>query len=315
VALALAGGLAAARPAMAERLAFVLNSADASISEIDIDTHKEVRRLPVLREPHHTALTPDGRSLLVGDTTGNQAFFYDPQTGLMQKRITLSDPYQLQFSPDGHYLTVAGLARDQIDIYDAASMTLLHRIPAKSMPSHINFSPDSSVTYVSLQDTGELVAIETGSGKVLWTSKVGSTPAGVLWHDGRLLVGVMGTTYVAVVNPADGAVERKIEMAPGPHNLFQWPSKRLLLVTCRVSGYIEQLDWDTLNVVRTYHLAGGPDDMVMAPDGRIWATLRWRQHVAILDLASGGTEFIPTGRSPHGIWLNTNMPAHQVSMR
>ena len=315
LALGTAAATVAAGPAQAAGIAFVLNSADASISEFDTVTHKEIRRIPVLREPHHMALTPDGRSLVVGDTAGNAAFFLDAQTGAMQRHVPLSDPYQLQYSPDGRYLTVAGLARDQVDIYDAATLTLQHRVPARSMPSHINYSPDSTVAYVSLQDTGKLIAIETASGKVLWTTDVGSTPAGVLWHNGKILVGVMGTTYVAEVNPADGHLDRKLEMAPGPHNLFVSPSRKLLYVTCRVSGTIEQLDWDTLGIVKTFHVAGGPDDIVIAPDGKLWATLRWRQKVAIIDPATSAVSFIPTGRSPHGIWLNTTAAPRQLSMR
>ena len=161
--LIVTGAIAAVPAAMAHAtgIAFVLNSADASISEFDIDTHKEIRRIPVLREPHHMALTPDGRSLVVGDTSGNAAFFLDAQTGEMQRHVPMSDPYQLQYSPDGRYLTVAGLARDQIDIYDAKTLALLHRVPAASMPSHMNYAPDSSVVYVSLQSTGKLIAIET----------------------------------------------------------------------------------------------------------------------------------------------------------
>ncbi|NPD69257.1 PQQ-binding-like beta-propeller repeat protein [Lichenicola cladoniae] len=310
-----AGTALVAAPAKAARIAFVLNSADASISEFDIDTHKEIRRIPVLREPHHMAMTPDGRSLVVGDTSGNAAFFLDAQTGELQRHITMSDPYQLQYSPDGRYLTVAGLARDQVDIYDAATLALLHRIPAASMPSHINYAPDSSVAYVSLQATGELMAIETKTGHVLWTTKVGSTPAGVLWHNGKILVGVMGTTYVAVVDPADGHVDRKLEMAPGPHNLFVSPSRHLLYVTCRVSGTIEQLDWDNLGIVRSWHVPGGPDDIVIAPDGKLWATLRWRQKVAIIDPAGGPISYIATGRSPHGIWLNTSYTPQKLSAR
>ncbi|WP_428376302.1 PQQ-binding-like beta-propeller repeat protein [Lichenicoccus sp.] len=297
-----------------ERLAFVLNSADASISEIDIDSRQEVRRIPVLREPHHMATTPDGRSLVVGDTAGNALFFLDPVTGAMQRRITVSDPYQISYSPDGRWLTVAGLARNQVDIYDAASMTLAHRVPAKAMPSHINYAPDSSTVYVSLQDSGRLMAIETATGRVRWDSKVGSTPAGVLWHEGHVLVANMGTDFVAVVDPADGHVEREIHMAAGPHNLFITPDHKRLYVTCRVSGTIEQLDWNSLDVVRSYRLPGGPDDIVFGPDGSMWATLRWRQHVAVLDLASGRYTTIATGRSPHGIWLNTALPGRRISM-
>ena len=292
-----------------QRLAFVLNSAGASISEIDIDSRREVRRLPVLREPHHMAVTPDGRSLVVGDTAGNALFFLDPLTGAVQRRIAVSDPYQLSYSPDGRWLTIAGLARDQVDIYDVATMTLAHRVRTGSMPSHINYAPDSAVAYVSLQGSGALIAIETATGRVRWQSPVGSTPAGVLWHQGRILVGAMGTDYVAVVDPADGHVERRLHMAPGPHNLFASPSRKLLFVTCRVSGTIEQLDWNTLSILRSYQLPGGPDDIVFGPNDTIWATLRWRQHVAVLDLATGAASFIPTGRSPHGIWLNTALGA------
>ena len=54
-------------PAAASGLAFVINSGGASISLVDMSSQKELRRIPVLREPHHVALSPDGRSLLVGD--------------------------------------------------------------------------------------------------------------------------------------------------------------------------------------------------------------------------------------------------------
>jgi len=308
-------GLLAAHAAHAERLAFVLNSADASISEFNIDTQQEVRRVPVLREPHHTAPSPDGKYLLVGDTSGNMVFFLDVATGERVKQIPIVDPYQIQFSPDGHYFSVAGIARNQIDIYDARdNFKLLHRVPASAMPSHMNYSPDSSVVYVSLQDTGKLTAVETATGNVLWTTDVGSTPAGVLWHNDRLLVGVMGTNYVAVVDPTDGHLERKVEMAPGPHNLFVSPDNKRLYVTCRVSGVIEQLDWNTLDIVKSFKVPGGPDDIVFAPDGKMWATLRWRQHVAVINTEDGTYTTIRTGRSPHGIWLNTNEPGVHVSM-
>ena len=76
LALLLLPAAATARP-----LAFVINSSEASVSLIDMDTHAEIKRIPVLREPHHMALSPDGASLLVGDTAGNAVFMLDPNTG------------------------------------------------------------------------------------------------------------------------------------------------------------------------------------------------------------------------------------------
>ena len=301
LALLVLPGLAAARP-----LAFVINSNEASVSLIDLDTKAEVSRLPVLREPHHMALTPDGASLLVGDTSGNAVFFLDPKTGALQRQATMSDPYQLQYSPDGKWLTVAGLARNQIDIYDAATLTLAHRIPAASMPSHINYSPDSATAYVSLQGTDSLVAIDVRTGDVKWKAPVGKTPAGVLWLDGKLLVGIMGADYVAVVDPANGAVERRVQTARGAHNLFVSPDGHVLYVCNRVDGSISVLDPKTLAVRSRIAMPGGPDDMDFAPDGKIWVTRRWAHTVALLDPATRQLTTVETGRSPHGIWLNTH---------
>src|SRR5882724_5825219 len=97
--VAMSNGLAAG-------VAFVVNSTSASISVIDMSTRRELRRVPALREPHHLMLSPDGKSLLVGDTAGNQMLFLDPRTGEVQRRLPIADPYQLGFSPDGKFLVV-----------------------------------------------------------------------------------------------------------------------------------------------------------------------------------------------------------------
>ncbi len=300
--------LLCARPgiALAAHLAFVINSNDATISVLDVDTHKEVRRIPVLREPHHMALSPDHHSLLVGDTAGNALFLLDPRTGEVQRQVVASDPYQVEYSPDGKWLTVTGLARNQVDIYDAASLRLVHRIPASAMPSHINYSPDSSTVFISLQENDSLLAVAVASGQVLWRTRVGRTPAGVLWHDGKVLVGLMGQGDIAVVDPVDGHVERLVPTGRGAHVMFVPPDRSVIYATNRVDGTISVLDPKTLAVQRTLHVPGGPDDIDFAPDGKLWATLRWRQAVAVIDPASGAVETIPVGRSPHGIWLNTH---------
>ena len=292
--------------ASAADLAFVINSNDASLSLLDLKTHQEIRRIPMLREPHHMALTPDHRSMVIGDTAGNALFFLDPQTGAVQRQAVISDPYQLQYSPDGRYLTVAGLARNQIDIYDAKSLALLHRIPARSMPSHLNYSPDSGRVFVSLQGTNALIAIETATGRVLWNTKVGRTPAGVLWNRGKLLVGIMGEAHFAVVDPADGHVERTIPTGRGAHTMFLTHDGKLIYATNRIDGTLTVIDLKTMAVLRSIRMPGGPDDLDFAPDGKIWAALRFAQAVAVYDPATGAVDRIPVGRSPHGIWLNTH---------
>src|SRR5579859_7940299 len=292
-----------ANVAFAAGLAYVVNSGAASISLIEMSTEKELRVIPLLREPHHLALSPDGKSLLVGDTVGNEMFFFDPTTAALQKRLPVADPYQLAFSPNGKFLVVNGLARNQVDVYDAASMQLLKRFPIASMPSHLDYAPDSSRVFVSLQGTDSLVAIDLNRLEVLWKVKIGSTPAGVMWHNGKVLVADMGTDYVAVTEPSDGRVVERIHTGKGAHNLFLSPDRKIIWVNNRVGGTTTSVDATTLAVIRTYRIPGGPDDIAFAPDGKLWITRRWAEKVAVLDPQTGDYQTIDVGRSPHGIFL------------
>jgi YVTN family beta-propeller protein len=162
------------------------------------------------------------------------------------------------------------------------------------------------MVFVSLQGTDRLVALNLKTMSVAWNEPVGKTPAGVMWHNGRVLVGIMGADYVAVVNPADGQVVGKIHTGRGAHNLFASPDGKLIYVTNRVDGTIDTLDAKTLAMVHTYKIPGGPDDIDFAPDGRMWVTRRFAQKVAVVNLATGDYDTIAVGRSPHGIWLNTH---------
>jgi DNA-binding beta-propeller fold protein YncE len=296
-------------PSLAAGLAFVINSGSASISLIDLGTHKELSRVPALREPHHWALSPDGKSLVVGDSAGNALLLLDPATGALQRRVTVPDPYQLGFSPDGKFLVVNGLARNQVDIYDARSFALVKRFPIRSMPSHLAFAPDSSRVFVTLQGTDRLVAFDLTAMRRLWDMPVDSTPAGVLWHDGHLLVADMGTDHLVELDPADGRVLRRIVTGKGAHNLFLSPDGRVIWVNNRVAGTTEELDARTLAPIRSFHISGGPDDLAFAPDGKVWITRRFAESVAVLDPASGVVATIPAGRSPHGIFLNPSAPS------
>lgn len=299
-------------PAWAGGIAFVLNSGSASISVIDMATQKEVRRIATLREPHHLALSPDGKSLLVGDTAGNQMMFLDPDSGEIQARLPVADPYQLGFSPDGKFLVVNGLARDQVDCYDAGSMKLLKRFRVVATPSHLAFRPDSAMVYVSLQDSDKLVAIDLRSMTVSWTVPVGKTPAGVMWLNGKVLVADMGTDHIAVVDPADGKELAQVPTGKGAHNLFLSPDRKILWVNNRAGGTTVSLDAATLKPIRSYAIPGGPDDMDFAPNGKLWITRRWAETVAVLDPVSGSYQVIQVGRSPHGLFLNPKAPSPAV---
>ena len=296
--------LLAPTPALSAGAVLVMNSGEASLSVLDLASARELKRIPVLREPHHTMLTPDGSELLVGDTVANEVLAFDPATFELRRRVTVSDPYQIGFSPDGQLFVVNGLARAQVDFCDPHSFKLIKRLALKSMPSHMAFAPDSSSVFITLQGTSKLAAIDLHTLAVRWLADTGPAPAGVLWNMGRLLVANMGADDVSVIDPATGRTERRIRTGKGAHQLFPSPDGRVIYVNNRVDGTVVTLDATTLAVIRTYKLPGGPDDIVFAPDGLLWLTLRFTHKVAVLDPVTAAVTTIAVGRSPHGIFLN-----------
>lgn len=286
-------------------IAIVLNSGGATVSIIDMKTRRVLREEPTFREPSHWALTPDRQKLLIADSSGNALFFLDPATGRELGHKLIPDPYQLWFSPDGKYLTITCLRLNHVDVYHTDSLTLAHRFRAGSMPSHLGYTPDSKTVFVSMQDSGTLVAIDLASMTVRWHTKVGKTPAGVMWHDGVVLVGIMGSNNVAVVDPANGKLLHRITTDRGAHNLFLTPDRSRIFVTNRVAGSLSVLDAKTLAVVKRIPMPGGPDDLCFAPDGKLWIALRFASRVAVYDPATDATDHISVGRSPHGIYVST----------
>ncbi len=308
----LLGGIAAAAalPARGQPLSarpglvYVLNSRDATISVLDAATGAEKAKVPTLREPHHLVYTPDRRENIVGDSAGNEFQFLDPSTAAVTRRMRSSNPYHLLYSPDRRMLTVASLRRDQIDIYDAATLELRHRLSVPDMPSHIAWSPDSRVTWVTLQGNSRVAAVEAATGRLMWTQPTGKTPAGIVF-DARhgLLVANMGEDNVTVQSPQDGRIVARVRTGAGAHNVFPSPDGLFHYVTNRVANTITALDAATLAAVRSFRAPGAPDCLDFSADGRqLWFTQRVANRVGVIDVEMGAViANIGVGRSPHGI--------------
>jgi DNA-binding beta-propeller fold protein YncE len=306
-ALPFAGLTLPAFAAAGRKLAMVMNSGEASVSIIDMDSRQVLNTVPTLREPSHWALSPDRAKLYIADASGNSLFILDPETGAPLGHRVIADPYQLGYTPDDKYLVVNALRLNHVDVYDAATLALVKRFSPGSMPSHLDFSPDGKWAFCSCQGGDTLFSFDIGTLAPRWTVKVGPTPAGVLWLNGKVLVAIMGSDHVVEVDPSTGTLGRRVVTGKGAHNLFLTEDAATLYVSNRLGGSLTALDPATLAVRRSYTLPGGPDDIGIAPDGKLWVALRFAETVAVLDPATGAYDSIPVGRSPHGIFLNTEL--------
>jgi len=307
----LAGLVLAGASALAHaEVALVLNSADATVSVIDKATYTELRRVPVGKEPHHLIGHPDDKSVIVASAAGNELFFLDPLTGDVQKRIKdIIDPYHLSFSPDRKWFVTAANRLDHVDQY-TADFKLVKRYPLPKVPSHISFNADSTMAFVTLQESDQVAAIDLVKQEVAWVHKVGRQPAGI-WttpDDKHLLVGIMGKDYVEVIDWRARKTVGTIKTGTGAHAVAPMGDRKHLFVSNRAANTISIIDMDTLSVVRSFATPSGPDCMEVSKDGKeLWVTARWARVVAVIDIASGKViKTVPVGRSPHGVWFRSH---------
>ena len=164
----------------------VLNSAGNTVSLIDPRTYKETARLPIGKQPHHMMATPDDDALLVGSTSSNELYFVDRKTGAITTKMPMQDPYQLGFSPDRKWFVTTALRMNYVDIYAGDEIIgkkltarPIKRVRTGSMPSHLAFSGDSKLIYVTEQGADTVSVIDLATQRVLQTIQVGDEPAGV----------------------------------------------------------------------------------------------------------------------------------------
>lgn len=293
------------------KLAIVLNSGEATVSLIDMQTRKVTKTFYVGKEPHHLMMTPDEKTLLVANAVGDDIALLNPLSGEITGRIPkIIDPYQIGYSPNNKWFVAAANRLDRVDIYAAngADFKLAKSIPAAKTPSHIAFTADSKLAFVTLQDSAEVVAIDLDKQVIVWRMQTGPVPAGV-WmtpNDQYLLVGITGADYVQAIDWRNQKEIKRIKTGNGAHNFRPMGDKKHVFVTNRVANSISLLNMQTLEKIGDITgLPAGPDDMELTPDGKtLWVTLRFSKRVGVIDVPSMKLiDVISVGRSPHGVFF------------
>jgi len=309
-------GVAQATKRAEPTLAVVLNSGDASVSLVDMKTRTVTQTIPIGKEPHHVMLTPDEKTLLIANAMGNDIALMNPLTGEVTGRIPkIIDPYHIGYSPDNRWFITAANRLDRVDIYSAngADLKLAKTIAVGKTPSHIAFTADSKLAFVTMQDSNELAAIDLVNHTLLWKMPTGPAPAG-LWMtpgDQYLLVGITGGDYVQVLDWRNRREVKKIFTGKGAHNFRPQGDRKHVFVTNRIASSISLINMQTLEKVGDItNLPAGPDDMELTPDGKqLWVTFRFARKAGVIDVPSMKLmSVIPVGKSPHGIFFHPRAP-------
>ena len=132
-----------------DRLIWVVNPANDSVSVIRPDTNTRLAKIPVGDDPQSIALTPDNRYAYVANAAGNSVSVIqidDPAWGTFSAKViatltTGAEPWDVVCSPDGQRIFVANSGQDTITVIDVSTRTVLGHVDLRNSPAN---DPDRS---------------------------------------------------------------------------------------------------------------------------------------------------------------------------
>ncbi len=205
-----------------DRLIWVVNPDDNSVSVIRPDNHTRLAKISVGLEPQSIALTPDGQYAYVANAAGNSvtvirilnstfnmfSAVVDTTAGVNGHITTGAEPWNVVTSPDGLRVFVANSAQDTITVINATTRTIIGHVDLRNSIAN---DPDRSRHF---QPRG--LAVTLDNTKLYLTRFLSFTKAGGRQGDD---LGKEGLVAVLNINTASTflsgyTVARTVALAP-----------------------------------------------------------------------------------------------------
>jgi YVTN family beta-propeller protein len=220
----------------------VLNKSEASASLIDIDSGKEVARVPTGDGPHEVAISPDGRTAVVCDygvrgTPGNTLTVIDVESAQSTKSIDLGDysrPHGIVYLRSGDRVVVTAEGQKALIIVDVDKGKVVQAIDTAQEVSHmVALTPDEKRAFVANIGSGSMTASDLEKGERSANVETGEGAEGIdVTPDGKhVWVTNRGADTISVLDAQSLEVVKTVESASFPIRAKVTPDGKWVLVT------------------------------------------------------------------------------------
>ena len=268
--------------------------------------------------PAATALSPDGRYLAVADQD-----YYSPSIEIVAAQRFEDAVIQhidqptlfgdIIWTPDGELLASTGfdgkvlVFRLNSDVHAKQPLVFERAINIGGMVAGLAYDAHTHALYVARPVPGDVVAVDSVSGNVLWKRAATGQAYGVALVDDEIVASIWDGSEVNVWHP-DGS-RSVIEVGQHPSKLLVAGS--LVYVSDSDGSDVEEIDPHRARVVRRIDLAmtknelpgATPLGLALSKDHEtLFVTEAGRNDVAAVDLARGAVlARIPTGWYPTAV--------------
>ncbi len=220
----------------------VLNKSEASASLIDLDSGKEVARVPTGEGPHEVAISPDGKTAVVCDygvrgAPGNTLTVIDVETARVTQTIDLGEytrPHGIEYLKDGKRVVVTAEGAKALIVVDVPSGKVVQAIDTDQNVSHmVAMLPDETRAYVANIGSGSMTAVDLVKGERIANVETGDGAEGIaVTPDGKhVWVTNRGADTVSILDAQTLEIVKTVPSASFPIRAKATPDGKWVLVT------------------------------------------------------------------------------------
>jgi YVTN family beta-propeller protein len=160
--------------------AFVVNSASASVTPVDLTTKRAAAPIPVGTDPQAIAITPNGGTAFVVNSGSGTVTPIDTSTRTAGAPIPVgSEPQAIAITPNGRMAYVTNSGSDTVTPIDTSTRTAGAPIPVGTEPQAIAITPSGKTAYVLDWGSRQVTPIDTATDEAGPPIRVGSYPFAV----------------------------------------------------------------------------------------------------------------------------------------
>ena len=295
VALATIAGLAAAQTPSVARLLVLLRNASA-LAFVDPASGKVLGRVPVGKDPHEVAVTPDGKMAFVASPSEGISVIDVPAMKELRRvdTGTLSAPHDVLYAGGKLYFTAEGFKT--IGRYGPAANKIDWMLGVGQDGTHMMvLAKDQQTMWVPNRGSNSVSVIEGVVGgppkfRITAIPVPGKAPEGLdLSPDGReLWAATRGDGAVSIIDTASRKVAQSINLKLADANRLKFTPDGKVLILDGGIGTLVVLDAASRKEIKRLKVApgdSGDGGVFVMPDGsRAYLGLRNDHSVVVVDL-------------------------------
>lgn len=277
-------------------LLLVGNKGENTLSVIDLNSGRELERLPTGKMPHEIAVSPDQRRAAVVAYGGTTIDLFDVRGRKKLRAIDLSPnagPHGLVWLKNGR-LVVTTERSQSVAVVDPAAGKVIASISTAQAGTHmVAVTRDGNRAFTSNIPAGTVTVLDLSAGRKLRDLTVGGNPEGItLSQDEKVLwVADLKGARVQAFNAQTLEKLAEVKTGPAPIRVAASPDGRWIVTSNFGSGSLTVIDAATREKLRDIQVSGTADaaqvTILFGTNGRLYAAETGRNTVAEVDMASG----------------------------